>query len=209
MSPHQLFALALLACPLVACASRKSGSSSADDVHAPVRIGFLEYRTEQKLELVNASHTDPLAQYSRVRESANRKVQDDEIVGDLVAYFEQQGFRERAQSGPAPAKSDGRTVWALELEQSGRTTHVEARKDDPSGDLERFKAMLDAFVQVYNATYSLQAVERKLWDTPALGTAPKVQPSPPKPGTPPSQPSHREGGRRTGGPATAGETSGR
>jgi len=149
--------LTLLLC---ACSSSSSSSGDEDDLGTPLRVTYIAYKSGQHLELVNEAHTGRLEQYSAVRSDAARKVQTNDVMRGLVEVLEKNGFKERAQEGAAPANA-GVMVWALEIEDAQGLRHigpVPGLSPEENHDLLRLAA---AFVDTYNATYGLQAVELK------------------------------------------------
>jgi hypothetical protein len=162
--PGALAALALVA---AACTSG-GGGRGAPSAGEPVRVAFVDYRTGERMELVNESHTGRLEQYSEVRSDASRKVQTDDVMQGLVEHLVDQGWARFAQPGPAPAGvgAGDTIVTAMELERDGELEHIAGRKGMPPDDKQRMLQLVAAFVDTYNATYSLQAVESKPGELP-------------------------------------------
>jgi hypothetical protein len=148
------FCLALAAC--------SSPSSEEEGEEGPaLRVTYLSYTTGQRLELVSEGHTSRIEQYSEVRPDASRKVQTNEVMSGLVEIVDDHGFAKYAAEGPLPADGGGVYTWALEVDGPDGARHVLAHAGlvpEAAKDLQRY--ML-AFVDTYNATYSLQAVEAK------------------------------------------------
>ena len=143
---------------LAACSSaprQPDGSGEA------LRVGYIDYRNQTVLELVSTAHTDRLEQYSQIRANASRKVQSDEVMTALVEYLDDNGFGELAQPGPAPFQGDGHSVWSLEIERPGGLSHVTYPIGLPADQKQRYGLLWQTFLDTYNATYSLQAVEMK------------------------------------------------
>jgi hypothetical protein len=149
----------------LACSSPSPDEAGADG--PALRVTYLSYTTGQRLELVSEGHTSRLEQYSEVRADASRKVQTNEIMVGLVEILDDYGFGDYAVDGPLPpagigggaSGGAGAYTWALEVEGPDGTRHVLAHPGltpEAARDLQRY--ML-AFVDTYNATYGLQAVE--------------------------------------------------
>jgi hypothetical protein len=145
---------------LAACSSP---SSDEEEKEGPaLRVTYLSYTTGQRLELVSEGHTSRLEQYSEVRADASRKVQTNEIMVGLVEILDDYGFDDYAVDGPLPpyeGGAAGAATWALEVDGPDGARHVLAHaglSPEAARDLQRY--ML-AFVDTYNATYGLQAVE--------------------------------------------------
>jgi len=149
----------LLLAALCACAS-------APQVARPQRVLFVDFRTGTRFELVNETHTGRVEQYSELRASADRKVQTDEVLSGLVEVLRDEGFDAQARPGPAPRQSDGQAVMALEIEDGDRTEHALGFKGMPPDDRKQLLLMAQNFVDLYNATYGLQAVELEEGENP-------------------------------------------
>lgn len=156
----------LAAAGLLAVACSSAPPSNPDAPSEPLRVGYVDYRNQTVLELVNTAHTDRLEQYSQVRESASRKVQSNEVMQALVEFLDQNGFPELAQPGRAPAQADERVLWSLELERGGAASHVTYPAGLPADQKRRYGLLWQAFLDTYNSTYSLQAVKVKAGETP-------------------------------------------
>jgi len=169
--------LALLALGLVAltsaCSTGSAASSADEGPSSPVRVTYVSFTSGQRLELVNEAHTSRLDQYSEVRNDASRKVQTNDVMAGLVEVLEDNGFEKRAQQGPAPTTT-GSMAWALEIEDDSGLRHIGAVPGLTPGENQSLLRLAAAFVDTYNATYSLQAVELKDGAQP-------FQPAPSKP----------------------------
>jgi hypothetical protein len=157
--PGLLACLALALGPLLSCAS-------APVEARPQRVAFLDYRNGTHLELVNETHTGRVEQYSTVRGDASRKVQTDEVMQGLVEVLRKRGFDSLARPGPAPRASDGQGVMALEIADGERVEHVLGWRGMPADERAELLALTQNFVDLYNETYGLQAVDVKQGDTP-------------------------------------------
>jgi hypothetical protein len=148
---------------LAACASTSSSGASGH----PTRLTFVDYRSGQAFELVNESHTDRLEQYSELRSNAARKVLDDGTMERLVEFLEDQGFETRSRPGstvPPSQVRDGALQWALELDRGDGVRHVAAVPGMSDDDKRGLLTLGKAFLDTYNATFSMQAV--KVEDVP-------------------------------------------
>jgi hypothetical protein len=150
------------------CTSSGSGGVASDVKEGdPLRISYISYRDAPTLELVNEAHTGRLEQYSEVRANANRKVQTDEVMVALVEALYDYGFGdyEHPGSAPAPGSVDG-FAWALQIEGPNGPTHVLAGPGLEAKEKEALLRYAAAFVDTYNATYGLQAVQLQPGATP-------------------------------------------
>jgi len=154
--------LALLA--LAGCAS----SSAASGPARPQRVAWVDYRSQVLLELVNESHTGRVEQYSQVRSraEASRKVQTDEVMAELVRVLRELDFAERALPGPMPRSGNGTNMMGLELDDGGQVSHLLAWRGMPAEQRLAFLDMANNFAEIYNSTYSLQAVDVGLDESP-------------------------------------------
>jgi hypothetical protein len=156
--------LAACATVLAACAGApKAADPSSGE---PQRIALVLYRNPRVLELVSEAHTARLAQYSEVRESAGRKVQSNELMEALVEAFRERGFASLARNGPAPRTAGPDAYWALEVEDDAGVAHAILSKSLSQADVRTCLELKNAFLEVYNATYGLQAVEVKEGESP-------------------------------------------
>ena len=149
--------LTLLLC---ACSSSSSAGGDEDELGTPLRVTYVHYKSGQRLELVNEAHTGRLEQYSAVRADASRKVQTNDVMRGLVEVLMDNGFEERAQAGAAPA-STGVMSWALEIEDDQGLRHIGPMPGLTPEESHSLLRLAAAFVDTYNATYGLQAVELK------------------------------------------------
>ncbi len=143
---------------LAGCAS-SSGDGAEGSTGNPARVAYVDYRTQRTFELVNESHTGRIEQYSAVRQNANRKVQTDEVLAGLIEFMRGEGFARLARPGPAPQGSEGSVAMALEIEEGGAVEHVLGFKGMPPKDNQALITLWQGFLEIYNATYGLQAVE--------------------------------------------------
>jgi hypothetical protein len=145
------------------CASDKSaaGGASKGGNH-PIRVLYVHYKSNQKLELIDQSLSSSSDYYSQTRklENAGTKVTSDEVLQELLDFFESKGFFDKGQGGPAPSSGEGVYLQALEVESSGRIVHMSMHKATPVDDIKLFLECQKAFVTIYNGTYQLQSVDR-------------------------------------------------
>ena len=159
-------ALALAVLGFAACAST-SASSASDDPAAtrPLLVRFVDWRSGQRLTLVDESHTDRAKLYSSAKplSEAGTKVTTDEILEETLRYFTEQGFFARAV--PGPAKGGG--AQSLEVETPEGTVHMELHAGMSVKDAGIFRVCRNAFADLYNSVYQLQSVqEAPNWDQP-------------------------------------------
>jgi len=163
---HRFALLCALAFAGLACQSNAPAGEAKPSPNGPLRVGYTDYRSDQVLELVNESHTGRVEQYSKVGESANRKVQSDEIMDALIEHLDEQGFAKLAQPGHSPTKGDGRWLWSIEIERARGPSFVAVPPGLTAAEIKPYIAIKAAFVETYNATYGLQAVKVKAGETP-------------------------------------------
>ncbi len=157
LSPRT-FALGALILPLVAsCGSTGGSSRSAHAEGEAMRMTFVDHRTQQVCELVSESHTDRLTYYSTPRANASTKVQDDEIMGELLEWLEKNDLGDYAVAGPAPRMGAG-MFWTLEIEGPTGTLHVSETQGTSPDDKQSLRKLMQAVLQTYNITPGYQAV---------------------------------------------------
>lgn len=158
--PAALLALAAAA----GCASAPPSGGQAE----PLRVAWVDYRSNVLLELVNETHTDRVERYSQVRsrEDASRKVQTDEVMDELLRVLRQLDFDDHAQPGAMPRSGGSTHVMGLELAIGNDVRHMLAWRGMPADDRQAFLEMANNFAEIYNSTYSLQAVDVGLDESP-------------------------------------------
>jgi hypothetical protein len=156
---------------LTACASTGSDGSgqAAGGKGTPIQITFVDYRTGATMELVNESHTSKLEQYSTPRSNASRKVQSDELVGQLVEYMDDNGYQKLAVPGDPPYLTGGQFYWTLQIVEPDRRSYVAEGRTTTLADKQRVRAFSQAFLGVYNLTDGWQAVEVAPGEMPFKG----------------------------------------
>jgi len=162
---------ALLAPACTSAPSSEKGAAMVGSEGTPLRVAYISYRNGQRIELVNEAHTDRVEQYSKVRTSADRKVQTNDVMSGLVEVLYQYGYGKYELPGPAPDEGGGRWAWAIEMEGANGVNHVLAGPGltkEEQEDLIRYAA---AIVDTYNATYGLQAVELAPGESPFQDTS--------------------------------------
>lgn len=157
--------LLLLALLAGACSSNPAVAKAGPGAW---RVGLRDYRTGRNFELVNETHTSRVAQYSTVRDNADRKVQSDEIVAELVGWLESEGFGTLAQSGAAPTEQRADRVWVLEVQGPEGPRHVLVTKSISPESYATCRKLKAGFLDIYNATYAGQAKQMADGETPFL-----------------------------------------
>jgi hypothetical protein len=84
----------------------------------------------------------------------------------LADFFEDNGFARVARPGPAPRAGNEQAYWSLELEDPKGVSHVVLTKSLSQADIATCRQLKDAFLDIYNNTYSLQAVDVKEGEMP-------------------------------------------
>ena len=141
---------------LGSCAGTGTSSSATG---SEVMVTMRDYANGRKFELAGKSHTDPVAYYSEQRDSAARKVQDDDVMDLLVKELESQGYRKFAQDGPAPSRGSASVTRSFELERGGRSTHWLIGGGSPIEERKAFNSCLEQFLGLYNISASYQTVQ--------------------------------------------------
>jgi hypothetical protein len=167
----------LLVSALVGCTSTSRAGEPAAKSGIPLRISWRDYRGGQLLELVNESHTDRLEQYSKLRESAGRKVQTDDVMAAMVDHMQTGGYAKLWLPGSAPAAGAGAWFWSLEVEGPKGVSFIAEGANTPVEDKRPRRELRDAFIELYNNTYSLQAVKVKEGETPFSAPEPGKRPN--------------------------------
>ncbi len=128
----------------------------------PLRVRYLAYRSGQSLELVNESHSDPHQLYSKKVSLAQAatKVQSDEVMDALIVRLREHGLFEHAERGPAPAMGQSSYSQAFEIESEKGLEHWKVLDRSPERDKKDFLACAKDFVDLYNATIQMQAVDQ-------------------------------------------------
>ncbi len=173
-------ALSLVVLLVLGCASSSAGEGEATGIGTPERVAYVDYRSNRTLELVNESHTGRVEQYSEIRKNADRKVQTDDVLSGLIEFMREEGFERLARPGPAPQSSDGQVALALEIEHGDRIEHVLGFKGMPPKDHESVLTLWRGFLEIYNATFGLQAVESPADDLPFENPVGTTRRKPPK-----------------------------
>ena len=150
-----------------------AGPGGSGDSGKALRVEFFDYRSNRSLELVSESHTQRLEQYSQVRANANRKVQKDEVMAELVRRLGECSFEQLARPGAAPETPTADVFWSLEVEGPDGTRHALYQRSMITADANACRAMKATFIDVFNQTYALQAVELKDGESPFLAPEPK------------------------------------
>ena len=173
--PRYSIPLAACALLLAACTSSASASNSASE-HAstrPLLVRFVDWRSGQRLTLVDESHTERTKLYSSAKSlsDAGTKVTTDEILEETVKFFEGKGFFARALPGPA---AEGGQAQSLEVETPEGTVHMDLAAGTKPADADVFRACRNGFADLYNSVYQLQSVkEAPDWDQQQKKLKPK------------------------------------
>lgn len=127
----------------------------------PVRVRYVAYLSQQNLEIVNESHSDPHDLYSK-KLSVNAvkpKVQTDEVMEALLERFAELGATKRFQPGAAPATAPSRAAQALEVETEAGVKCWVVRETSPEAERAEFRGVVSDFVNLYNSTVQYQSVD--------------------------------------------------
>jgi len=158
----------LSACFVIAAfASACSSNPSQSDIALDRSVALRDFRRAQRFELVNEAQRSRIDQYSQVRSDANTKIQTNEIMATLAEYLREHGFDEFGQPGSLPEQVAEGIAWGMELREGAQARYVLGYP--PGFDLAQQQKLRDlrvAFLETYNQTYSLQAVEVKPGETP-------------------------------------------
>ena len=166
---RSLLFIALIA--LVSCSSTaSSGSTSAN---GPVRVTLTQWRDGQYFELVSDSFTSKVESksrvevYSTVRPDAQRKVQADEVIDELLVFFAEHGFDELSTAGHAPAPKIQQETggWTIEVEDA-KGLRFALTVGRNSEDKVELLMMIQAFFEIWNNTFGLQSVDLQPGDSP-------------------------------------------
>lgn len=152
----RLAALVAAACAAACVSSRGAGGGSAD---RPLRVAYHDLRSGQRLALVNEAHTDRVALYSELRGDAGTKVGTNEVVAALVEFLDERGFADLALEGAPPSTADPSWLWTLEVQDSSSSRFVAMPRGLTAQQKVPYQQVWAAFLDTYNATYGLQAVE--------------------------------------------------
>ena len=136
-----------------------TGGSSADG--GKVRVTLRDYKGGRSFELVGQSHTNRLEYYSKVRDSAGRKIVPDDIARALVGELEKRGFKKNRKPGRAPSQGGQLLTWGFEVADTSGVDHwVIGRGSDPA-ETQAFLASHQVFFELYNTVTSYQTVENE------------------------------------------------
>jgi len=155
-----LVTFVLCAC-LGACASVGPGGGSRRhslQAGAPGRVTLVDYRTSNRLTLVNEAHTDPSELYSEKRASASTKVTSNEVFEAMLGHFGEKGFWRASSPGYAPISGGESMRKAIEVETPEGVRYLALDLRDVKKNYETLLACSTAFIQIYNLTDQNQAV---------------------------------------------------
>ena len=153
-------ALALAALALASCASSSNatGSETSPERTRPLLVRLIDWRSGQRLTLVDESHTERSKLYSTTKSisEAGTKVASDEILEETVKFFRDQGFFSRAAPGPASQLGQAQS---LDVETPEGTVHMDLAPGLKPADADVFRACRKAFGDIYNRVFQLQSVK--------------------------------------------------
>lgn len=170
------YSIPLTACALLlsACTSASASNSASEHTSTrPLLVRFVDWRSGQRLTLVDESHTDRSKLYSSAKpiSEAGTKVTTDEILEETVKYFRDKGFFARALPGAA---AEGGQAQSLEVETPEGTVHMDLSAGTKPADADVFRACRNGFADLYNSVYQLQSVkEAPDWDQQQKKLKPK------------------------------------
>ncbi|MDA1264868.1 MAG: hypothetical protein O2816_07305 [Planctomycetota bacterium] len=168
MTRFPLLCLVLYCClgVLPSCAST-GGSARGTSAASPVSVTFRDYRSGVRLTIVNDGYLVKMGikgENADLRRAAYHSSEDvdlwtkilpDEVMDGLISGLDQEGFREHAQSGPAPretARSSGLTS-GLEMIVGGNASHWNYNPSwsitSPPAEANRYKKARDGFLDVH------------------------------------------------------------
>jgi hypothetical protein len=158
LSPRRALALAALALASCASSSKANGSETSPERTRPLLVRFVDWRSGQRLTLVDESHTERSKLYSTTKSitEAGTKVASDEILEETVKYFRGEGFFGRAAQGAAAQIGQAQS---LDVEMPEGTVHMDLAAGMKPADAEMFRKCRNAFADIYNRVYQLQSVK--------------------------------------------------
>jgi hypothetical protein len=157
------FFVTLVLCAFAcACAGTGDGSSGSGqhslEPGTPGRVTLVDYRTSNRLTLVNEAHTDPSTLYTEKRDTASIKVTSNEVFKAMLGHFEDEGFSSSSSTGYAPIIGGEGLRKAIEVETGGGVRHMLLDLQNPKANYETLQACTTAFIQLYNLTDQNQAI---------------------------------------------------
>ncbi|MEM7518353.1 MAG: hypothetical protein AAF368_15705, partial [Planctomycetota bacterium] len=152
---------AFVVCALPSCSS--TGSRKAGP---PTIISLIQPLQGQRLELVNATHTDPVELYSQTRERANRKVATDEILEALIEKFNNEEFQTYSAPGGVPEGAMDERGTAIVVDVAGERRAIWGNLRTPERKLLALNKCIAAFIQVYSNIYALQKKDLRAGEDP-------------------------------------------
>ena len=168
-------ALPLAALVFASCASssKATGTESSPQKTRPLLVRMIDWRSGQRLTLVDESHTERSKLYSTTKSiaEAGTKVASDEILEETVKFFRDQGFFAKALPGPA---AQGGQAQSLDVETPEGTVHMDLAPGLNPADADVFRSCRKAFGDIYNRVFQLQSVkEAPDWDQQKQKLQPK------------------------------------
>lgn len=152
------FLALLLASAAGACAA--PGPSVSDGQGRALRVSLLT--GSGNFELVSTSHTSRVELYSKAREAASTKVQEDEVMEALIERLEDMGYRAHARPGSAPSLSGGAVATALEVQEEGVFSWWGVGSGSTVDERRDFLTLQNDFLKLYNVTQGYQSVSNEL-----------------------------------------------
>lgn len=183
LARFSLFSRVLLLGGLLLCACGTTLSSRAPDAPIrtrPIRVRFVDWRSNLNLALVDQSHTDRAELYSSKRslQEAGTKVTTDEVLEETLDFFREAGFFDHAREGAASSGTGA--AQAMEVETPDGTLHLELGPSTSADVGKVFRTCRDNFAALYNNVYQLQSVDEVPdWESQNENSAKKLGLTPP------------------------------
>jgi hypothetical protein len=173
--------LLLAGLTLSACGTTSSSRATDAPIRTrPIRIRFVDWRSNLNLELVDQSHTDRAELYSSKRSlaEAGTKVTTDEVLEETILFFGEAGFFNHALEGAANSGSGA--AQAMEIETPDGIVHLELGPSTAADVGKIFRTCRDNFAALYNNVFQLQSVDEVPdWDAQNENSAKKLGLTPP------------------------------
>ncbi len=170
---RRVLPLAALVVASCASSSKATTAENSPERTRPLLVRLVDWRSGQRLTLVDESHTERSKLYSTTTSisEAGTKVASDEILEETVKYFRDQGFFARALPGPS---AQGGQAQSLDVEQPEGTVHMDLGPGLKPADADVFRSCRKAFGDIYNRVFQLQSVkEAPDWDQQKQKLQPK------------------------------------
>lgn len=142
------------------------------------QVALHDYRNRVRFQLLDDSSHSRVEQYSQLRADANTKVLTAEVMDALTEYLRGNGFDEFALPGALPEQATQGVAWGLEFREGAGVRYVLGYPPGLTTDQQqRVRNLRVAFLETYNHTYSLQAVEVKPGESPFKAPEPTRSPT--------------------------------